>query len=506
VRRRRVGHLVLTTGRAGEGENEVVTQAEADPAPISPARRPPPRRGSPRALRGVRAQSAAAAVLVVALALAGGAVAFVLLLERTLVSTAQQVATTRAAEVASQLRTDGAEAVGARLTGAREGQVVQVVDAAGAVVSTSSPRASRAPLTSVRVADGRIRPIRVSSVPLLDDEPYLLVVAGVVSKAAQYQVVVATPLAAEQRSVKTALSLLLLGIPVLLLLVGVATWLLVGRALAPVERIRAQVARIGGARVAGRIPVPASDDEIARLATTMNDMLGRLEEGRHTQRRFVADASHELRSPLTTLGATLEVAVADTTDVSWRELSPLMSAEVDRMERLVQDLLLLAKVDEHSMALDLEDVDLDDLVGDGERRLSSRPQLIVEAHVTPVRVVGDRQRLARVVTNLTDNAAQHAEGTVRLSVRAQGSGALLVVEDDGPGIAAADRERVFERFVRLDASRERSSGGSGLGLSIVREVVHAHGGSVRVLPAGPGLGAGGSGCRVEVHLPAEPPP
>lgn len=445
-------------------------------------------------------------MLVVALALAGGAAAFVLLLERTLVSTAQQAATTRAADVASQLRTDGVGAVSAGLVGVREGQIVQIVDAAGRVVSTSSPRAAQRPLTPVRVADGRIRPIRASSVPLLDDdEPYLLVVAGTATSGAPYQVVVATPLAAEQRSVKTALSLLLLGIPVLLLLVGVATWLLVGRALAPVERIRAQVARIGGARVAERIPVPASGDEIARLATTMNDMLGRLDDAQRTQRRFVADASHELRSPLTTLGATLEVAVADPTAVSWRELSALMSAEVDRMERLVQDLLLLAKVDEHTMALDLEDVDLDDLVGDGERRLRSRPELLVQAQVAPVRVVGDRQRLARVVTNLTDNAAQHAEGVVRLSLRAEGAGAVLVVEDDGPGVDAADRERVFERFVRLDASRERSSGGSGLGLSIVREVVHAHGGSVHLLPAGAGPAAGGSGCRVEVHLPATPP-
>ena len=445
-------------------------------------------------------------MLVVALALAGGAAAFVLLLERTLVGTAQQAATTRAADVATQLRTEGVGAVSARPAGAREGQIVQVVDALGRVVSTSSPRAAQQPLTSVRVADGRVRPIRASSVPLLDDdEPYLLVVAGSAAAGAPYQVVVATPLAAEQRSAQSALSLLLLGIPVLLLLVGVATWLLVGRALAPVERIRAQVARIGGARVAERIPVPASDDEIARLAATMNDMLGRLEEAQRTQRRFVADASHELRSPLTTLGATLEVAAADATDLSWRELSPLMAAEVDRMERLVQDLLLLAKVDEHIMRLDLEDVDLDDLVGDGERRLRSRPGLRVLAQVAPVRVVGDRQRLARVVTNLTDNAAQHAEGTVRLSVRAEGAGALLVVEDDGPGVDPADRERVFERFVRLDASRERSSGGSGLGLSIVHEVVHAHGGSVRLLPAGPGLAADGAGCRVEVHLPAAPP-
>jgi signal transduction histidine kinase len=437
----------------------------------------------------------------VALTLAAGAAGFVLLLQRALIATVQQTATTRAADVAAQVRGDGVDDIQASLDRSREGQIVQVVDPSGRVVSTSSRRARERPLTTVRPRDNEIREIRASSLPLLDDdEPYLLAVAGSRSRGQLYTVVVATPIAAEQRSVQTALSLLLLGLPVLLLLVGGATWWLVGRALAPVERIRAQVAGIGAARVDERIPVPDTGDEIARLATTMNDMLARLAEAQRTQRRFVADASHELRSPLTTLGASLEVAASDATDTSWRELSPLMVAEVSRMGRLVQDLLLLAKVDEHTMRLNLEDVDLDDLLEDGERRLRAHPHLVVRSQATPTRVIGDRGRLGRVVTNLTDNAAQHARGEVRLSLLAEPDGALLVVEDDGPGVPAADRERVFERFVRLDDSRERGSGGSGLGLSIVREVVQAHGGTVRLLPAPTG------GCRVEVRLPAVPAP
>jgi signal transduction histidine kinase len=173
-----------------------------------------------------------------------------------------------------------------------------------------------------------------------------------------------------------------------------------------------------------------------------------------------------------------------------------MVAEIDRMRRLVQDLLLLATVDEHTMRLKLEDVDLDDLVEEGERRLRAHPHLEVESHAVPTRVIGDRGRLARVVTNLTDNAAQHAKGAVRVTLSGDDHGAVLVVEDDGPGVPAADRERVFERFVRLDDSRERRSGGSGLGLAIVREVVLAHGGSVELTDTGSG------GCRVEVRLPA----
>jgi signal transduction histidine kinase len=148
------------------------------------------------------------------------------------------------------------------------------------------------------------------------------------------------------------------------------------------------------------------------------------------------------------------------------------------------------------MRLNLEDVDLDDLVEEGERRLRAHPDLVVESHAVPTRVVGDRGRLARVVTNLTDNAAQHATRTVRVTLSGDNEGAVLAVEDDGPGVPPADRERVFERFVRLDDSRERRSGGSGLGLAIVREVVLAHGGSVRLADAGCG------GCRVEVRLPA----
>ena len=130
---------------------------------------------------------------------------------------------------------------------------------------------------------------------------------------------------------RTALSLLLVGLPLLLLLVGVATWLLVGPALRPVERIRARVSEIGGSRVEERIPVPSSGDEIARLATTMNEMLDRLDLAQRAQRRFVADSSHELRSPLATLTAAVELATTDPTSETWRELSPVMAAEIQRM-------------------------------------------------------------------------------------------------------------------------------------------------------------------------------
>jgi signal transduction histidine kinase len=260
------------------------------------------------------------------------------------------------------------------------------------------------------------------------------------------------------------------------------------------------VSEIGGSNVTQRIPVPSTDDEIARLASTMNEMLQRLDQAYSTQRRFVADASHELRSPLSTLAASVELARADAGPDTWRELSPVIENEIDRMTRLVSDLLLLARADEHSAGHDLEDVDLDDVVESEARRLRAIGGPSVEREVQPTRVVGDPAGMAQVVTNLVDNAARHARSTVSLRLRTEssraGHQAVLLVDDDGPGVPEDDRERVLERFVRLDASRNRVSGGSGLGLAIVNEVVRAHGGSVRIgtSPAG--------GCRVEVRLPA----
>ena len=451
--------------------------------------------------RGVRGRSTVAAVLVVAVGLCIGGATFLVLLQRELISTVQQAATAQAREVAAQVHQEGVAGVRDDLvnTGTRGGQVVQVIDASDGVVAASNPRAQGGPLTSVKVADGQVREIQASGLTLLDDDhPYLLVVAGVQTNSGSYRVVVGSPITAQQQSVRTALSLLLLGLPVLLLLTGVVTWLLVGRAMRPVERIRARVSEIGGSQVEERIPVPESEDEIARLAVTMNDMLARLEQAQRAQHRFVADSSHELRSPLATLAAAVELATDDPTSTGWRDLSPVMAAEIGRMSRLVEDLLLLAKVDEHRMRLHVEEVDLDDLVDAEVRRLRAVSPLTVRPAVHPVRILGDRARLGQAITNLADNAARHARSTVRMSLRGTVHGATVVIEDDGPGVPAAQRDRVFERFVRLDASRERSSGGSGLGLSIVMEVVRAHGGSVRITDAQP------QGCRVELRLPDAP--
>ena len=449
---------------------------------------------------GVRARSTAAAVAVVALALLAGAALLLNLLQRNLIDEVQQSGSDRAQEVAQQVSDHGLQGLGVDLQAqAVEGHAVQVVDPSGHVVASSSPLAAAGPVSALRPAPGTEQHGDLGRTGLLRGRGGAFVVArGVQHGGVTYTVLVTTSVRAERETMRTVLSLLLVGAPLLLALAGVATWVLVSRSLRPVERIRSRVATIGGTRLDERVPVPPSGDEIARLARTMNEMLDRLQQAQVAQRRFVSDASHELRSPLATLTATLDVAAADRTGTAWRDLSGVMSAEATRMGRLVEDLLLLARSDDAGLALRRGDVDLDDLVADEAHRLRSHPASGVEvrAHVTPVRVEGDGPRLGQILRNLADNAVRHARGQVELGVREDGDDAVLWVEDDGPGVPEADRVRVFDRFVRLDDSRERASGGSGLGLAIVRELVRLHGGSVAVVEASR-LG----GARFEVRLP-----
>ncbi|HET8616175.1 MAG TPA: HAMP domain-containing sensor histidine kinase [Actinomycetales bacterium] len=471
-----------------------------------PRRSPSGRR---RAWRGIRGRSTAVVVVVLAVTLLAGAAAFLTLLQRELLATARGAAHGQAGELAAQLERGGVPAVADLVDStARAGDLIQVMDGSGAIVAASSRRAEQRPLTTVSAAPGEVVDVPAGRLPLIDDDaPYLLVVAGATRSGASYRVVVATSIDAQQESVATALSLLLIGLPLLLLLVGVATWQLVGRTLRPVEQLRRRVNEIGARNVGDRLTVPEQDDEIARLAITLNGMLERLDDASRAQQRFIADASHELRSPLSTLTASVELARADASGQTWAETSELVASEVDRMTNLVADLLLLAKADEHGLPLHLADVDLDDLVSAEARRLSAVTAARVELDAAPARLRGDSRRLAQVLANLGDNAARHARTRIRISLRVGEGGArgrdhstfaVVDVDDDGPGIPEGERERVFERFVRLDDSRDRSRGGSGLGLAIVRELVRGHGGTVEATTSPLG------GCRMELRLPLSP--
>ncbi|WP_030251290.1 MULTISPECIES: sensor histidine kinase [unclassified Streptomyces] len=294
------------------------------------------------------------------------------------------------------------------------------------------------------------------------------------------------PLAAEHGAVRTALTVMLIGFPLLLGVVAGVTWLVTRRALRPVEGIRREMAAITQSEdLARRVPEPDTHDEVARLASTTNETLAALETSVERQRRFVADASHELRSPIASLRTQLEVAAAHP------ELLDLDGAVEDtvRLQRLAADLLLLARLDAGER---LGDAKID-LAGLAREEVEGRTGVTVDAE--PVEVAGSRGQVGRVLANLLDNAQRHARSAVTVTVRREGDLAVVGVADDGDGVPEADRERIFERFVRLDAARSRDDGGAGLGLAIARDVAVRHGGTLTA-----GRGPAG-GALFELRLP-----
>ncbi|MET7656135.1 MULTISPECIES: HAMP domain-containing sensor histidine kinase [unclassified Streptomyces] len=294
-------------------------------------------------------------------------------------------------------------------------------------------------------------------------------------------------LTAERSAVRSALTVMLIGFPLLLAVVAGVTWLVTRRALRPVEGIRRELAAItAAADLTRRVPEPDTHDEVARLALTTNETLAALETSVERQRRFVADASHELRSPIASLRTQLEVGVAHP------GLLDVAGAVEDtvRLQRLAADLLLLARLDAGEGPVSGARVDLAALV---REEAAGRPDVAVDAE--SVEVAGSRGQLGRVLANLLDNARRHARSAVTVTVRRAGERAVVEVADDGDGVPEADRERIFERFVRLDDARGRDDGGAGLGLAIARDVAVRHGGTltVRETPAG--------GALFELRLP-----
>ena len=250
-----------------------------------------------------------------------------------------------------------------------------------------------------------------------DDEPFLVVAASADGPDGARTVLAARGLELVEESTELVTGLLAIGLPIVLLVVGVVAWLLVGRSLAPVEAIRGEVEEISSTELHRRVPTPGGTDELARLAATMNEMLGRLERGQSRQRQLVADTSHELRSPIASIRQHAEVALAHPERTTASELAETVLAESLRLARLVDDLLLLARADEHTLALERRSLDLDDLVLDAARALRGYGHLEVDATgVSGGRVRGDPDGLRRVVSNLAENAARHARGRVAFSV------------------------------------------------------------------------------------------
>ncbi|MCW1096539.1 ATP-binding protein [Streptomyces sp. RS2] len=470
-----------------------------------------------RLFGSVRSRATLAATLVVAVALVAAGTAVLLSLRSNLLGEAGTQAERSAREVATEL------AVGtpyADLSLDVDDRPVQVVDDDGVLVAASEDleRISGTGIDAVKpqpaaspggedddadddddsgeslepgeiggritvsdgsaTVDGDTEDYRFAAVPVkTDDRGTLTVYAG-------------APLSAEHGAVNTALTVMLIGFPLLLAVVAWVTWLVTRRALRPVEGIRREMAAITASEdLARRVPVPGTHDEVARLATTTNETLAALESSVERQRGFVADASHELRSPIASLRTQLEVAAAHP------ELLDLDGAVADtvRLQRLAADLLLLARLDAGERPAEAR-VDLAALAREAAE---GRTGVRVRGAEGPVSVAGSRGQLGRVLANLLDNAQRHARSSVEVTVRRDGDAVVAAVADDGDGVPAADRERIFERFVRLDAARSRDDGGAGLGLAIARDVAVRHGGTLTVHDAPAG------GALFELRLPGD---
>ncbi|MFF0988755.1 sensor histidine kinase [Kocuria nitroreducens] len=464
---------------------------------------------------GVRERSTAAAALLILLVMAVAGAVLLEVLSRAAVGAAHDQAVTRQTEILQELglpwgprSAEGGAGQTAVFTQAglgelmlrlgRPGVIVQIQDAEGRVVAASPASALDTDLSVPVLEPGQSSDSSATrKEDALGTDDFVYVAHGMYIDGVSLTLTVAVPMALQQGTLETVSLFLLVGGPVLALLGAALMWFLVGRSLAPVRRITGQVRRIGTARLGERVDVPPTRDEIAALAATMNGMLDRLQASDRAQRRFVADTSHELRSPLATLTTTIEVAASDPSGATWPEVSPVLRSQSRRMGRLVEDLLTLAKVDDAGLRLRTADTDLDEVVREEVARIRPASRHEVRVHLDPVRIRGDASRLQQVVRNLLSNAERHAATWITVSLRAEAEEAVVAVVNDGDTIAPEDRDRVFERFVRLDDSRTRDTGGSGLGLAISREIVAAHGGTISA-----GEDSRGH-CRFEVRLPLE---
>ena len=297
-------------------------------------------------------------------------------------------------------------------------------------------------------------------------------------------IVTTSPTTTRTQINETFARLLLIGLPALLVLAGGTVWLVVGRALRPVEQIRrtvTDITDISAADLTRRVPEPGTDDEVGRLAETMNAMLARLDDAAARQRRFVADASHELRSPLTAIRTGLEVGLAYPERAPWPAIAERAVKQAARLEELISELLQLARVDAGKAAARRRRVPLAEMLAEVEAGTALGGPVRLQLDVPPdLAVTGDGAELSRVFGNVIDNALRYARTTVRVSAREDGDTVRVTVGDDGPGIPAEERERVFDRFVRLDAGRAHGAGSTGLGLAIAKAIVVAHEGSIAI--------------------------
>ena len=443
----------------------------------------------------VRLRTTLAATVIVAVALCIGSAILISRFRASLDHNRRSAAVVRAADIA-------ALAGGGRLPPVlglptQDATYAQVIDSSGQVVAASANIAGQAPLGPPAPPRSTVEVKRIARSPVDQDSRQMLVVLPAGTAAQPLTVFTGYSLVTSDFAVRDVTLGLLIGLPLLLLVVAGTSWMIIGRALRPIETIRAEASEITSLGLHRRLPEPPGDDEIARLAATMNHMLARLEAAHDQQKDFVADASHELRSPLASLRAQLEVGLAGGSATDWETTVVGALAEEARLEVMVRDLLLLARLDQTPRTHDRIDpvIDLIDITRTDLAARPIRAGIAVAADLCGGAVVRMPKELARrLVGNLVDNASRHASHHVSVTVATRDGWVALTVQDDGPGVAPADRGRVFERFTRLDDARAFEEGGAGLGLAIVKDIVTRHGGTVAFVDCA-------VGARVEVRLP-----
>lgn len=446
------------------------------------------RRGS------IRLRITALATMLVAIVLVVAAIVLVLLQRQQIRSNLDSSLEQRAdAFEAALAESDGDIALG---TTTDDDRAVQLVSPTGTVVAATPNLAGLGPIVTP-LAPETEQTIGNTTIPQLEDDTYRVLSRRIDGPGGPVDLHVAQNTDDMSDTVRSLAVALGIAVPAVVAFLAGLTWWLVGRTLRPVETIRAEVAEISGTDLHRRVPVSEQRDEISRLAETMNSMLDRIDTASKRQRRFVADASHELRTPLTRIRTEVEVDLNQPHRADPRATNEIVLDEAIGLQRLLDDLLFLARSDENQAPQDYWILDLEDIVFDRVAAIRDETDLHLDATaVAPVTVRGDANQLARMVDNLLSNAVRHAQSQVTVALGRHGDEVTLTITDDGPGVPADARERIFERFGRADDARTRHHGGAGLGLAIVRDITSRHGGTISYDDSWT------DGARFAVRLPA----
>lgn len=427
--------------------------------------------------RPVRMRLTVVAAGLVAATLAVAGLLIIVLFRHVLVDDADSATSARAEQIAAAATDEGIAGIDrSMMTNGDNIAVITVIDSSGRVRLSSNPTLSQAAANPTTRDPSR----HDGDVSRVQAHDLRLATTQVATPDGELTIEVGAAEGPIHAAVGAVALICAIVFPLVVIGMALLTHHFVGRALRPVDDIRRRVDAISGGDLARRVPVPGTGDEIATLASTMNAMLDRIETARTQQLRFVNDASHELNSPLTTVVGLLDLCRVTREPIDADTASTVLFPEAQRLQHMVADLLLLARSDERGLQLRVSSVDLDDLLSEEVARLEAISALDIEAAVVPVQLNADSEKVRRALRNIIDNGARHARSrlVVEMTTESPTDTVRILVSDDGPGIADADKSRVIDRFVRLDPARSRTAGQAGLGLAITAEIIHAHGGDV----------------------------